>query len=182
MPLAFRLLIPGHGTIEVPVVSQIADNLWMGGVIDGHPLPEGIRHVISVHPWESWDIPETVDSYVMVKMADAAALPNYRVVDTLAQWVNVCRLHGPTLVHCQAGLNRSGLITAYALILEGMTPAAAIELLRDKRHPMVLFNSTFDGWLRRGNRAKIPDQYAPPLPAGGVAEALSDAVEAEHAP
>jgi protein-tyrosine phosphatase len=50
-------------------------------------------------------------------------------------------------VHCQAGLNRSGLVTALALILNGMSPERAIGLLRQKRTPLVLCNGAFEAWL-----------------------------------
>lgn len=68
-------------------------------------------------------------------------------VDAIAAWVNVCRKDGPTLVHCQAGLNRSGLVAARALTLDGMNAADAIALLREKRSPAVLCNRSFESWL-----------------------------------
>jgi protein-tyrosine phosphatase len=55
---------------------------------------------------------------------------------------------GATAHNCQAGLNRSGLVAALALIRDGMTPAQAIELLRSKRSPAVLCNPTFERYLR----------------------------------
>jgi protein-tyrosine phosphatase len=61
--------------------------------------------------------------------------------------VNACRRRGPTLVHCTAGVNRSALIVAAALIQEGMDAAPAIALLRAKRGPDVLFNQNFERWL-----------------------------------
>jgi protein-tyrosine phosphatase len=51
------------------------------------------------------------------------------------------------LVHCQAGLNRSGVVTALALINLGYTPTAAIELMREKRSPLVLCNEAFENWV-----------------------------------
>lgn len=68
-------------------------------------------------------------------------------IDTIAKLVNECRREGKTLVHCQAGLNRSALVTARALMLDGMSADDAITLLR-KRSPMVLCNLTFEAWLR----------------------------------
>jgi protein-tyrosine phosphatase len=50
-------------------------------------------------------------------------------------------------VHCQAGLNRSGLITARALMLRGMSATDAIQLLRKRRDPAVLCNAVFANWL-----------------------------------
>ena len=51
------------------------------------------------------------------------------------------------LVRCQAGINRSGLITALVLIRDGHEPAAAIELIRQKRCTSALSNSHFEQWL-----------------------------------
>ena len=55
---------------------------------------------------------------------------------------------GPTLVHCQAGLNRSGLVAARALmLLDGRSAAQAINDVR-RRSPVCLCNETFTNWLR----------------------------------
>ena len=65
----------------------------------------------------------------------------------------VCEAHADwkagkrVLVRCQAGLNRSGLITALVLIRDGLAPADAIELIREKRGAAALFNNTFVSWL-----------------------------------
>jgi len=61
--------------------------------------------------------------------------------------VNEYKKHGVTLVHCQAGINRSGLVTALALVEEGMKAVDAIALLRAKRSPAVLCNRAFEQWL-----------------------------------
>jgi protein-tyrosine phosphatase len=52
-------------------------------------------------------------------------------------------------VHCQAGLNRSSLVIARALILSGMPSVAAIALIREKRSPACLSNPSFERWLRQ---------------------------------
>lgn len=51
------------------------------------------------------------------------------------------------LIRCQAGWNRSGLITALVLIKDGMNPAAAIDLIRERRSPSALCNRSFATWL-----------------------------------
>jgi protein-tyrosine phosphatase len=51
------------------------------------------------------------------------------------------------LIRCQAGWNRSGLITALVLIKDGMDPAAAIDLIRERRSPSALCNRSFAAWL-----------------------------------
>jgi protein-tyrosine phosphatase len=54
---------------------------------------------------------------------------------------------GKVLCHCQAGLNRSSLISGLALILDGYEPEEAIRLLRTSRSPAVLCNGSFERWL-----------------------------------
>jgi hypothetical protein len=51
------------------------------------------------------------------------------------------------LIRCQAGWNRSGLITALVLIKNGMDPAEAIDLIRERRSPNALCNRSFASWL-----------------------------------
>jgi hypothetical protein len=65
------------------------------------------------------------------------------------------------LIRCQAGWNRSGLITALVLLLAGYTPEDAIDLIRQKRSPMALCNRHFERWITtEGPRfvARISDQ------------------------
>jgi hypothetical protein len=51
------------------------------------------------------------------------------------------------LIRCQAGVNRSGLVTALVLMLDGYTPHDAIALIRERRAPAVLSNGHFVRWL-----------------------------------
>lgn len=138
-----------HGNIyfDVPFISQITDDLWMGGCENNLVLPEHIDHLVSLYPWESYDVLHNLSSTMTVRMYDAARKPNVEQVKAIASWVNMNRRTGPVLVHCQAGLNRSGLITAAALILDGMTATDAIALLREQRSPAVLCNKTFEKFL-----------------------------------
>jgi len=53
-----------------------------------------------------------------------------------------------TLVRCQAGWNRSGLLTALILIRDGYSPEEAIRLIRKKRSGKALSNEIFAEWLR----------------------------------
>lgn len=51
------------------------------------------------------------------------------------------------LVRCQAGMNRSGLVTALVLMMAGLDPRAAITLIRQRRGDSCLFNEHFVAWL-----------------------------------
>jgi hypothetical protein len=51
------------------------------------------------------------------------------------------------LIRCQAGMNRSGLVTALVLVMAGLTPGQAITLIRQRRGSSCLFNEDFVTWL-----------------------------------
>jgi len=137
----------GNTPFDVPYITEIVPGLWQGGCTNGLKLPHQIKHLVSLYPWESYDVDQQLDSKLEVRMYDSTG-QGFDQVDALAEWVNVCRPGGPVLVHCQAGLNRSSLVVARALILEGMDPDDAISLIRDKRSAACLCNTSFLRWLK----------------------------------
>lgn len=148
-PLARRMSgVSMHGLIpfDVPFMTEIAPNLWQGGCADGLVLPRNIRHLVSLYPWESYTIRHELDSAMSVRMLDGLG-EDMGKITALAAWVNACRTSGPVLCHCQAGLNRSSLVVATALMLEGATADEAIKLIREKRSPACLCNPEFEEWL-----------------------------------
>ena len=138
----------GNASFDVPFISQITGTLWQGGCQQGLRLPAHIKNVISLYPWEKYTVKHELDSVTSVRLYDDLIGPDRDQMIALAQWINVCRKKGDTLVHCQAGLNRSGLLTGLALVLDGYTPDDAINLLRETRSPAVLCNPVFEQWLR----------------------------------
>ena len=52
------------------------------------------------------------------------------------------------LVRCQAGLNRSGLVTALILMSTGLDAETAIEQIRKNRAEIALFNEDYVRWLK----------------------------------
>lgn len=150
-PLTRRITgLTSHGAhrLNVPFITQVADNLWHGGVEDGMVLPSFFRHVVSLYPWEQYTVEHEVDSQLVVKMYDSLD-QTFDRVDAIVAWVNECRKAGPVLVHCQAGLNRSGLVVARALVLneDVASGAEAIALMREQRSPAVLCNPVFERWV-----------------------------------
>jgi hypothetical protein len=140
--------VHGDKDFDVPFISQIEGNLYQGGCRAGLHLPYFIRHVISLYRWERYKQHDNLDSFEEVTMYDSLEGPDRDEVVRLATLVNECIKTGPTLVHCQAGLNRSGLIAGVALVLQGKTPDEAIALLRSSRSDAVLCNPVFEKWLR----------------------------------
>lgn len=139
--------IHGNTPFDVPYISEIVPGFYQGGCEQGLILPENIEHVVSLYAWERYIRGPQVKTFREVVMYDSNDGPEYENVVELATLVNECRAKGPTLVHCQAGLNRSGLIAGAALVLEGLTPEKAIATLRESRSPAVLCNKTFESWL-----------------------------------
>lgn len=134
-----------HGNMEfdVPFISEIAPNLWQGGCRDGLVLPEFIDHIVSLYPWGQYTTGTNVQTSMTVRMYDSVDQA-FDQVDAIAKWINECRKTGVVLVHCQAGLNRSSLVAARALMLDGMSAEQAIATLREKRSPACLCNKAFE--------------------------------------
>ncbi|MEV0036736.1 protein phosphatase [Streptomyces sp. NPDC050804] len=55
-----------------------------------------------------------------------------------------------TLIRCNAGLNRSGLLVGQTLVDLGYEPATAITLIRQRRSPWALSNRIFEEYLTAG--------------------------------
>lgn len=140
--------IHGNTPFDVPFVSHIEGNLYMGGCQTGLWLPSNIEHVVSLYPWERYEVPrgQSLHSFREFAAYDGS-LDEVPRINEIVEHVVECLEEGPTLVHCQAGLNRSGLICALVLMRQGRTAAEAIRLLREKRSPAVLCNREFEKWL-----------------------------------
>lgn len=139
----------GNTPFDVPFISEILPGFWQGGCETGLVLPDHIDHLVSLYPWEQYKVRHELQSEMYVRAYDSTSEgPDMERVIQIAEWVNHCRQSGTVLVHCQAGLNRSGFVAAVALMIEGMSADEAIALLRDKRSPAVLCNPAFEDSLR----------------------------------
>lgn len=143
----------GNVPFKVSLFSQIDGNLWSGGC-PVRIAPEHFKFIFCLYKWEPYEVHDH-QVFMRLTMFDHGEVPDRTLLNALADMVNLARATGPTLVHCQAGLNRSGLVTALALIRGGMQPDAAIAKLRQQRCEAVLCNRAFEGWLR--------DYYKPTL-------------------
>lgn len=137
----------GNAYFDVPFISEVDENLWQGGCQNGLNLPKFVEHLVSLYPWEHYTVRHELKSKLEVVMYDSEEQA-FDQVDAIAHWVNVCRKDGVTLVHCQAGLNRSSLVGARALMLGGLSADVAIAQVRDKRSSVCLINPSFEKWLR----------------------------------
>lgn len=140
----------------LPLISHITDNLYVGGCLDGVDLGDYFSNVFSLYYWEKYAVgSETVvkewrmyDSHAGVEVADMDE--NILSIEEVAdEVVSALDAGGNVLVHCQAGINRSNLTAALALMKwKGVSADEAIALLRSKRSPLVLANPAFEKYLR----------------------------------
>ena len=148
--------------------SEILPGLWQGGTDDddiigndkfAKPFKYGTEKIEAFITKEDFDAVVTLYQYAnpvgwfvneyrygfydaKMSMVDLNELRN--AVDYA---YNAWKAGKEVLIRCQAGLNRSGLVTALVLIKDGYDPVEAISLIRDKRSPNALFNLDFERWL-----------------------------------
>ena len=138
--------------------SEILENLFMGGTDDNDVI-----HLPANPYTRRNDLPfdSIVTMYAWAKPADWNVQElRYGIPDNLISDIDLNRLRKAVdfahqqwksgdrvLIRCQAGLNRSGLVTALVLIKDGYLPAEAIELIRAQRGEYALCNHHFEQWL-----------------------------------
>lgn len=138
--------------------TEIAPNLFQGGTddLDVIHLPVTNRAKRTDLPFDS-----IVTMYAWARPADWKVQEfRYGVPDAAISEIDLNRLRlavnfgynrwkagDRVLVRCQAGLNRSGLVSALILIKDGITPERAIEIIRANRGPDALFNQHYVDWL-----------------------------------
>lgn len=138
--------------------SEILPGLWQGGTHDfdtlefpkEYPIWKSQREFDSVatlyaiaHP-VGWGVAERRFGFPDSSL-DEKNLPE---IHAIADWVYEEWKSGKrVLVRCQMGWNRSGLITALALMKSGYDPKHAIDLIRARRSPHALCNTDFVHYL-----------------------------------
>lgn len=140
------IAIHGNTPFDTTFITQIDGNLWQGGCQNGLILPPFFKHVVSLYPWEAYTVQHELSSTLSVRMYDSENQA-FDQVEAIAAWAYQCVLDGPTLVHCQAGLNRSSLVAARVLMLSGMNASEAIAHLRKTRSAACLCNPSFERHL-----------------------------------
>ena len=145
-----------YQVIEEPqtLFNEILPNLFMGGTLDSktidcaQPLQEfqserDFDCIVTLYAWAApanWGVEER-----RLGFPDAQIIEEYlEPIHEMAAWAHSRWKSGKkVLIRCQAGLNRSGLLTALVLLQEGHSPKQAIELIREKRSEWALCNSDY---------------------------------------
>lgn len=141
-----------------PLYSEVAPNLFMGGTDDNATIDQAqkLRHfegnnefdcVVTLYAWAApanWGVEERRFGF-----PDANIIEEYiPTIIELAQWAHAKWAAGKKVnIRCQAGLNRSGLVTALTLMISGMSAQDAINTLREKRSDYALCNGEYERWL-----------------------------------
>jgi hypothetical protein len=143
---------------EVPLYSEIFEGLWMGGTDDFDSVNRSVKLPILSEVSEFQAV-VTLSAYSQpfgwyvseyrYCIPDAPLDPIHAVeLERVADWAHSQWNSGKqTLIRCQAGMNRSGLVTAMILMRNGSTADSAIKLIRKKRHPDALSNSSYAAYL-----------------------------------
>jgi hypothetical protein len=124
--------------------SEVLPNLWQGGTEDDDIYFDS---VYTLYGWANpvgWFVKETRLGF---HDSDSLTVHPKQLYDLASQAHRDWKEDKRVLIRCQAGLNRSALITALVLIKEGFTASQAITLLRETRSEYVLINPHFEKWL-----------------------------------
>jgi Dual specificity phosphatase, catalytic domain len=144
--------------IDTGLYSKILDGLYMGGTADEDIIcyPKSLGQIgeksefdsvatlyASAHPF-SWGVSERRFGFPDSAL-DAKNLPE---IHAISEWVHSEWKQGKrVLARCQAGWNRSGIILALVLMLDGYKAEDAIALIRARRSPNALCNKDFVAYL-----------------------------------
>lgn len=141
--------LPDGRYIDIPLISHITDNLYVGGHSYTAELGDFFSHVFSLYAWGSeYRSDKTVTRHKTVTIHDATDADVSLVDDMVDEVVDALEKGGNVLVHCQAGINRSNLVATLVLRKwKGLTSAEAIAMLREKRSELVLANKGFERYL-----------------------------------
>jgi len=143
---------------QPPLFNEIIPNLFMGGTHDDDVIHYPMRDygartdlpfdaIVTMYAWArpaDWNIQEF---RYAVKDGSITKIDLNRLMQAVDFGHNRLKSGDRVLVRCQAGLNRSGLVTALILMKEGFTAQDAITLIRTNRHEDALFNDSFANWL-----------------------------------
>ena len=146
-------VLAGGIEVKLPRYSQIEGRLWVGGM-PSILAPREFDFIVNLNPGMPYHL-HRHQVQVCHLMYDERKLPEAKLLERLVRLARGFIDMGPTLIHCREGLNRSPFIAGLVLIAQGMTPAAAVELLRAKRHTAIFSNETYERHLLEIGREKV---------------------------
>jgi hypothetical protein len=137
--------------------AQVAPNLWIaaaGSPGSEAPLPPEVGVVVTL----ATGIPSVGSLVKELRFGfpDEVLDPDVaEELERLADWTFVEWKAGErTVIRCQAGLNRSGLLCGLVLLRDGMAVNEITTRIRSLRGPLALSNESFVRYLEGHPRAK----------------------------
>lgn len=144
---------------EDDLYHEIAPGLWQGGTDDERTIYRGTKRLPALNDPRIFDSVVSLCAYSLpmgwlVKEL-RYAFPDgpvdekvYSEVETVADWAyGEWKAGKRVLIRCQAGINRSSLVTALVLMRDGFSAKAAIDLIRQNRNQYALSNKHFVKYL-----------------------------------
>jgi len=134
---------------DIPLMSHVVDNLYVGGCIQDVNVEDHFSHIISLYPWERYAFDTMKTELHEFKMYDSHDGLDIETVEQASDVaVEALSGDGNVLIHCQAGINRSNLVAARTLMKAyDLSSADAIRILEEKRHRLVLSNQSFKDYI-----------------------------------
>ena len=140
--------------IDTELYSEILPGLFMGGTADSDvvDVAKPLRNLYEVQEFDSvvtcYSWAQPMSWYVHENRYGFADGPidetTFTKVKELASWLHSEWKSGKRcLSRCQRGANRSGLVLAVLLMIEGYSATDAVQLIRQQRGTQALFNSDF---------------------------------------
>lgn len=130
---------------------QVAPNLFQGGLNSASVPGPGFDVIVNVsaHSVRPRGIEKTGALYIEWGIFDSSAMPDPTMLHPLVDLIAELLFQGKrVLVHCQAGLNRSGLVCALTMRARGVPADDAIDSIRKHRCEFGLCNADFERYVR----------------------------------
>lgn len=133
---------------------EVADGLFLGGH-DNQPdggdarVTDQFDVVVSLYSRDGFGPNDGIPHYTHTMIDGDLDPADHEHVHRLADHVvEAMEQHKRVLVRCQAGMNRSGLVSGLALVKQGWTTDEVLDKFRTARSEYVLFNQSFVDYLR----------------------------------
>lgn len=141
------------GTISLgeleDTAQEIVPRLWMGGRYAARLVQWNFDVVVNLTYYGRSVSDQYSGLYLEWPIEDGEDPPDLAVLSPLVDFLQELHYSGKTvLIHCQAGLNRSGLVMALVLRSKGWTADGAIAQIRAERDEYCLCNADFEAYVR----------------------------------
>ena len=156
--------------MNIPNASEIMPKLYMGGTQDDELVGSSKEYdsqkpkldfVLTTYTKARLYHPEVQEFRYCFEDDDLSDVDTESLIAIVnlyhSLWANNKRI----LVRCQAGMNRSGLLTGLILVKSGFNAVQAIELIKEKRGQKALVNRNFIKYIHEIHRSQHGENVQP---------------------